>query len=68
MRSYENAACLPELLSFVDGIVIVEAGEQRPQLEQEFPQVAFTWLTTSVGDQDVFLLDKRSYGPPPRSS
>lgn len=45
----------------IDGVLVVEAGEQREALEYAFPHVSFTWLTTSVGDNDVFLLDKQSY-------
>ena len=38
------------------GILVVEIGHNREQLEVAFPQLPFTWLDTSGGDQFVFLL------------
>ena len=38
------------------GILIVEIGHNREALEATFPQLPFTWLETSAGDQHVFLL------------
>ncbi len=38
------------------GILVVEIGHNREQLEIAFPQLPFTWLDTSGGDQFVFLL------------
>jgi ribosomal protein L3 glutamine methyltransferase len=39
-----------------DGILVVEVGHNRDELEQAFPQLPFTWLETSGGDGFVFLL------------
>ena len=38
------------------GILIVEIGHNRDDLEQAFPDLPFTWLETSGGDGFVFLL------------
>jgi ribosomal protein L3 glutamine methyltransferase len=39
-----------------NGLLIVEAGHNREALERAFPQIPFTWLETSAGDEFVFLL------------
>ena len=41
-----------------DGILVVEIGNNRTELEQAFPDLSFTWLETSAGDEFVFLLEK----------
>ena len=41
-----------------DGILIVEIGHNRDALEQAFPQLPFTWLETSGGDEFVFMLQR----------
>jgi len=41
-----------------DGILIVEIGHNRAELEQAYPNLPFTWLETSAGDEFVFLLQK----------
>ena len=38
------------------GILVVEIGHNRDELEQAFPDLPFTWLETSGGDRLVFLL------------
>ena len=38
------------------GILVVEAGHNRDQLEEAFPDLAFEWLEVSAGDEFVFLL------------
>jgi len=38
------------------GLLAVEIGHNRDQLEAAFPALPFTWLDTSGGDQFVFLL------------
>ncbi len=39
-----------------DGLLLVEIGHNRAVLEQAYPQLPFTWLETSAGDEFVFLL------------
>lgn len=38
------------------GILIVEIGNERSHAEAAFPDLELTWLTTSAGDDMVFLL------------
>lgn len=38
------------------GILIVEIGNERANAEAAFPDLDFTWLTTSAGDDMVFML------------
>ena len=38
------------------GILLVETGNSAEALQAAFPTVPFTWLTTSTGDESVFLL------------
>ncbi|QOJ23106.1 MAG: 50S ribosomal protein L3 N(5)-glutamine methyltransferase [Gammaproteobacteria bacterium] len=44
------------------GILIVEIGHNRDALEQAFPQLPFTWLETSGGDEFVFMLQREQLG------
>ncbi|MDD2742846.1 MAG: 50S ribosomal protein L3 N(5)-glutamine methyltransferase [Rhodocyclaceae bacterium] len=39
-----------------DGLLIVEIGHNRDALEAAYPNLPFTWLETSAGDQFVFML------------
>ena len=39
-----------------DGILIVEIGHERAFAEAAFPELDFTWVSTSAGDDMVFLL------------
>jgi ribosomal protein L3 glutamine methyltransferase len=39
-----------------EGVLIVEIGHNRNELENAFPDTSFTWLDTSAGDQHVFML------------
>ena len=39
-----------------DGLLVVEIGHNREELERAFPRLPFTWLETSGGDGFVFLL------------
>lgn len=39
-----------------DGILIVEIGNERAFAEAAFPELDFTWVSTSAGDDMVFLL------------
>jgi ribosomal protein L3 glutamine methyltransferase len=38
------------------GILVAEVGNSAERLQEKFPSVPFTWLTTSAGDESVFLL------------
>ncbi len=38
------------------GILLVETGNSADALQTAYPDVPFTWLTTSTGDESVFLL------------
>ncbi|MES2536741.1 MAG: 50S ribosomal protein L3 N(5)-glutamine methyltransferase [Pseudomonadota bacterium] len=39
-----------------EGVLMVEIGNERAHAEAAFPDLEFTWLTTSAGDDMVFLL------------
>ncbi len=41
-----------------NGILIVEIGHNRDALEQAFPELPFTWLDVSAGDEFVFMLHR----------
>lgn len=41
-----------------DGILVVEIGHNRDALIEAYPDLPFTWLEVSSGDQFVFLLTK----------
>lgn len=41
-----------------NGILIVEIGHNRDALEAAFPDLPFTWLEVSAGDQFVFMLHR----------
>lgn len=41
-----------------DGLLVVEIGHNRDVLEEAFPELPFTWLETSAGDEHVFLLTR----------
>ncbi len=41
-----------------NGILIVEIGHNRDVLEEAFPDLPFTWLDVSAGDEYVFMLHK----------
>jgi len=40
------------------GMLVVEVGDGRETIERLFPDIAFTWLTTSAGDDMVFLAQR----------
>jgi ribosomal protein L3 glutamine methyltransferase len=40
------------------GLLVVEVGDGREAVEKEFPGFPFTWLTTSAGDDMVFLANQ----------
>lgn len=39
-----------------DGILVVEIGHNRDTLEAAYPDLPFTWLDTTAGDEYVFML------------
>jgi ribosomal protein L3 glutamine methyltransferase len=39
-----------------NGILVVEIGHNRDELEAAYPTLPFTWLDTAAGDQYVFML------------
>ncbi len=39
-----------------NGVLMVEIGNERTHAEAAFPHMEFTWLTTSAGDDMVFLI------------
>lgn len=39
-----------------DGILMVEVGHERAFAEEAFPDLDFTWVSTSAGDDMIFLL------------
>jgi len=41
-----------------NGVLIVEMGHNREVLEAAYPDLPFTWLDVSAGDQFVFMLHK----------
>ncbi len=41
-----------------NGILVVEIGHNRDVLEAAYPDLPFTWLNVSAGDEFVFLLHK----------
>lgn len=45
----------PEHLAF-GGILVGEVGNSAVVLQKKYPSVPFVWLTTSTGDESVFLL------------
>jgi hypothetical protein len=44
-----------------NGVLIMETGGHKTLIEQKFPTVAFAWLTTSAGDDDVLVVSPKSY-------
>lgn len=40
------------------GLLVVEIGHNRDALEEAFPELLFTWLEISAGDEHVFLLTR----------
>jgi ribosomal protein L3 glutamine methyltransferase len=39
-----------------DGLLVVEIGHNRAELEATYPALPFTWLDTTAGDEFVFML------------
>ncbi len=47
------------------GLLVVEIGRHRRELERAFPRTPLTWLETSAGDDLVFLLRREELPPSP---
>ncbi len=47
-----------------EGLLVVEIGHNRDELELSFPDSPFTWLDTSAGDRHVFMLRREDLGKP----
>lgn len=47
-----------------DGVLVVEIGNERDHAEAAFPGLELTWLTTSAGDDMVFLLTAEQLARP----
>jgi ribosomal protein L3 glutamine methyltransferase len=46
-----------------NGLLIVEIGHNRAELEAQFPKLPFTWLEVTAGDEFVFLLKREQLVP-----
>ena len=44
------------------GVLVVEVGNERAHAEAAFPELELTWLTTSAGDDMVFLVTAEQLG------
>lgn len=44
------------------GLLVVEVGGERATVEKQFKQLPMTWLTTSAGDDMVFLVRQEELG------
>ena len=42
-----------------DGLLVVEIGHNRDELERAFPKISFVWLDTAAGDRFVFMLRRK---------
>ena len=45
-----------------DGVLVVEIGNERAHAEAAFPELELTWLSTSAGDDMVFMLTAEQLG------
>ena len=45
-----------------DGVLVVEIGHNKDELERAFPRLSFVWLDTSAGDRFVFMLRRKDLG------
>jgi ribosomal protein L3 glutamine methyltransferase len=46
-----------------EGLLIVEVGNERSNVEAAFPKLPLTWVTTSAGDDMVFLISAEQLPP-----
>jgi len=45
-----------------EGVLVVEIGHNKDDLERAFPKLSFVWLDTSAGDRFVFMLRRKDLG------
>ncbi len=45
-----------------EGVLVVEIGHNKDELERAFPRLSFVWLDTSAGDRFVFMLRRKDLG------
>lgn len=61
MRLIERImAQAPAFLS-EEGLLILELGNEKPYFDQAFPDLSPTWLETSAGDEQVFLMHQTDF-------
>ena len=41
-----------------DAVLVLEIGNERPNFERAFPDLAVTWLPTSAGDDPLLLITR----------
>lgn len=51
-----------------DGLIVIEVGNERPHVEDAFPDLPLTWVSTSQGDDAVFAIDARTLRDSARSA
>lgn len=44
-----------------EGFLILELGNEKPYFDQAFPDLSPTWLETSAGDEQVFLMHQADF-------
>ena len=42
-----------------EGVLVVEIGHNKEEVERAFPRISFVWLDTSAGDRFVFMLRRK---------
>ena len=48
----------PDRFMSVDAVLVLEIGNERPNFEHAFPDLAVTWLPTSSGDDQLLLVTR----------
>ena len=48
----------PDRFMSDDAVLVLEIGNERPNFERAFPDLAVTWLPTSSGDDQLLLLTR----------
>ena len=42
-----------------EGVLVVEIGHNKEEVERAVPRISFVWLDTSAGDRFVFMLRRK---------